>query len=128
MKVATVTYQGEMRSHYRRGASGERYNFDNPPGSDPLPVAVSSVKDARKMAENDVFDVEWTAVGHFARTVGESAKNAGMSLKDMSYRQKQKLVKTLDIDIAGNAPEDELNEAIEPVVEELRMEMELEEV
>lgn len=128
MKLATVTYNGEMRSHYRKGPSGERYHFDNPPGSDPIPVAVGSVEDARSLADQDVFEVEWTAVGHFARTVGESAKDAGLTLKDMSYRQKQKLVSTLDLDVAGNAPEDKLDQAIKPAVDELRKEMELEEV
>lgn len=124
MKVAEVCYVGPMRSHIRHGPSGERYHFKNPMGGDARPLAVSSVRDAKALAENDVFEVEWMPAGELASTVGGAAKSAGKALKDMTYRQKQKLVSSLDADVKGNAPESELEAALEPMVEELLVEME----
>ena len=38
---------------------------------------------------------------------------------DLSYRQKQKMVSALGLEVKGNAPKEELEEALEPVVAEM---------
>lgn len=124
MKLAEVRYVGPMRSHQRRGPSGEQYKFRNPMGGDARPVAVDSLRDAQALADNDVFDVSWTPQGEVAKRLGGSVQTATTALKDISYRKKQKLVTALDADVKGNAPESELEAALEPMVEELVTEME----
>lgn len=119
MKIAEVKYVGPMRSHTRRGPSGEEYHFRNPMGGEPHPTDVNSVQDARALEEQDVFDVEWTAQGEVARRVGRQASSAKDALSALSYRQKQRLTSALNLDVKGNSPEDELEEALEPAVEEM---------
>lgn len=120
MKVATVTYQGRMRSHNRKGPSGQTYHFTNPVSGEPTERPVHSLEDARHFAEEDsTFDVSWTAQGRVARMVGDSVSDAGSVLKNLSYRQKQRLTSALNLEVKGNAPEEELDEALAPAVEEM---------
>lgn len=125
MKVATVTYQGRMRTHNRKGPSGETYHFTNPSSGAPTEQVVQSLEDARHFEQqDDTFDVDWTAQGRVARMVGDSVADAGSVLKNLSYRQKQRLTSSLNLDVKGNAPEEELNEALEPAVQEMTEQIE----
>lgn len=126
MKVAEAQYTGPMRTHHRKGPSGERYQFRNSMGGGSNSVEIMSVEDARKLDQQDVFDVEWTPQGKVARMVAGRVDDTSDVVKELTYRQKQKLVGALDLDIAGNAKEDEIEEALEPVVEEMQHHMEME--
>lgn len=119
MKYAEISYVGPMRSVFRKGESGTEYRFRSPMGGNPRPVAVHNLQDALSLAEQDVFEVDWTVQGEVAKRVGPSASNAKDALADLSYRQKQRLTSTLNLDVKGNAKEDELEEALEPAVEEM---------
>lgn len=118
MKVATVTYNGRMRSENRTGPSGTSYHWrqsDN--GSSE--VSVSSLEDAERFESLGVFSVEWTPQGKVARMAGDTVSGANSVLKELSYRQKQRLTSALDLEVKGNAPEEELDEALGPAVEEM---------
>lgn len=120
MKFAQVQYTGPMRTHNRKGESGEMYHFNSPTGggvSNEVPVSV--LEDAYEFAEQDVYDVEWTAQGEVARRVGRQASSARDALTELSYRQKQRLTSALGLDVQGNSKEDELDEALEPAVEKM---------
>lgn len=121
MKFAQVQYTGPMRTHNRKGKSGEMYHFNSPTGergSNEVPVSV--LEDAYEFAEQDVYDIEWTAQGEVARRVGRQASSARDALTDLSYRQKQRLTSALGLDVQGNSKEDDLDEALEPAVEKDR--------
>lgn len=125
MKVATVTYQGRMRSHNRKGPSGQMYHFSNPVSDDPTTLPVRSLEDARHFEQkSDTFELEYTAQGKVANMVGDSVSNASSVLKELSYRQKQRLTSSLNLEVKGNAPEEELDEALEPAVEEMTQRIE----
>lgn len=119
MKVADVRYTGPMRSSSHKGPSGKRYLFKNPMGGDPRPTPIHSLEDALKFAQQDVFEVDWSVQGEVARRVGPQATNAQDALRELSYRQKQRLTSALDLDVKGNSKEDELERALEPAVEEM---------
>lgn len=119
MKYAQVTYHGPMRSHHRRGPSGETYHWTANSSDSSTVVDVESLADAQAFERQDVFDVRWTPQGEVARRVGPRAQDAHTVLTELSYTQKQKLVSALDLDVAGNSKEEELEEALEPVVEEM---------
>jgi hypothetical protein len=119
MKVANVTYAGTMRSDNRRCPSGEIYRFRNPMGGSPTPISVESLQDAEYFEGNDIFEVEWTAQGEILRQINGPASSAKDALMDLSYRQKQKMVSALGLEVKGNAPKEELEEALEPVVAEM---------
>lgn len=125
MKYADVTYTGPMRSAHRKGESGTEYKFRNPMGGNPSPVAVHSLKDATVLDRQDVFEVDWTVQGEVARRVGPSATDAHEALSGLSYRQKQRLTSALNLDVKGNAKEDELEEALEPAVDEMLKNVEM---
>jgi hypothetical protein len=109
-----------MRTHNRKGPSGERYHFTNPVDGEPTEVPVYSFEDARHFErQDDTFDTSWTAQGRVARMVGDSVSDAASVLKELSYRQKQRLTSSLNLEVKGNAPEDELDEALQPAVEEM---------
>lgn len=96
------------------------YHFGSHTGenaSDWVPVSV--LEDAYDFAEQDVYDVDWTAQGEVARRVGRQASSARDALTDLSYRQKQRLTSALGLDVQGNSKEDELDEALEPAVEKM---------
>lgn len=126
MKIAEVRYTGTMRSNMRKGRDGTLYKFRNPMGGEPIPEPVNSLQDALDFEQVDELEVDWTVQGEVARRVGNHASNAKDALAAMSYRQKQKLVKALGPEgVKGNAPEDELEEALQPVVEEMMTQMEI---
>lgn len=117
MKIARARYTGTMRSHTRNCPSGESYKFRNPMGGEPRWEDIGSVADALDLEEQNVFDVEWTTQGEVARMVGSQVETAKDALEELSYRQKQKLTTALDLDVKGNSPEEELEEALEPAVQ-----------
>lgn len=119
MKYAEIRYTGPMRSVHRKGESGKEYRFSNPMGGSPRPVPVHNLQDALALDKQDVFDADWTVQGEVARRVGPSATDAHEALTGLSYRQKQKLTTALNLDVKGNAKEDELEEALEPAVDEM---------
>lgn len=119
MKIADITYTGPMRSQHRRGATGTEYRFRSPMGGEPTPVEVNSVRDALEFAKQDVFDVDWTVQGEVARRVGTKASDASEALSELSYRQKQKLTTALGLNVKGNSKEEDLEQALEPAVEEM---------
>lgn len=121
MKIAEVTYTGTMRTQTARG-----YRFKSPSSRNRLPTDVDSVSDAEWFETQDVYDVEWTPQGKLARQVGDQVSSAQEALEQLGYRQKQRLVKAWEVNVKANAGEEELDEALEPVAEEMVKEMELE--
>lgn len=119
MKVATVTYTGRMSSHNRTGPSGTRYHWNQTTSDDQEPVEVKSLEDAEQFENQSVFDVTWTPQGKVARMAGDKVSGASSVLKELSYRQKQRLTSALDLDVKGNAPEESLDEALAPAVDEM---------
>lgn len=96
------------------GATGEVYRFKNPLGGDPRPIAVDNIEDAKFFdSKSETIRVEWTAIGVVAR----STKPPLDALKDLGYRQKQRLAKKFDI--RANQKEATLEEELEPYVKEL---------
>lgn len=126
MKIADVRYTGTMRSNMRKGEEGTLYKLRNPMGGEPIPEPVYNLHDALNFERVDELQVDWTVQGEVARRVGRQASNAKDALTSLSYRQKQRLVKALGMeDVKGNAPEEELEEALQPVVDEMMTQMEL---
>ena len=124
MKFAEVSYHGPMRSANRHGEEGAYYKFRNPMGGEPQPEPVYNLNDALSFAKQDVFEVDWTVQGEVARRVGRQVQNAQDSMRELSYRQKQKLTTALGLDVQGNSPEEELDEALEPAVEKMLKQIE----
>lgn len=121
MIVAEVKYTGTMRSQFARG-----YKFSYPSGqSGPIPTDIYSVEDAEWFERQDVYEVEWTSQGKLARKIGGHVDNAKEALEQLGYRQKQKLVKAYEVNIRANAGEEELDEALEPIAEEMVKQMEV---
>ena len=119
MKVAIVKYNGRMRSENRTGPSGESYHWRQSDDGSSNSVGVSSLKDAKRFESLGIFEVEWTPQGKVARMAGDSVSGANSVLKELTYRQKQRLTSALDLEVKGNAPEEELDEALGPAVEEM---------
>lgn len=83
-------------------------------GGEPVPVSLDSVVDALHFDDQgSPFVVEWTAVGLLVR----SAKPPVDALKELGYRQKQKVAKQFDI--RANQSEEDLEEELQPYVEQL---------
>lgn len=78
---------------------------------------IDDAQDAEWFEEQDHFDVEWTAVGRL-KSAADSVTDA---VSDLSYNAKQQLVgeDEFDLDVAGNASDDELEQALREHVEEL---------
>lgn len=120
MNVAEVKYTGVMRSMNARG-----YNFQYPSGNEgPRPTDVTSVEDAEWFESQDVYEVDWTPQGKLARKIETPVENAKEVLSDLGYRQKQRLVKVYEVNVKANASEEELDEALQPVAEEMVKQME----
>lgn len=124
MKVAIAKYTGRGRTHNRSGPSGAEYRWAKRDDGESTAVAISAVEDAQRFETLGIFDVEWTPQGKVARMVGDSVQEAGSVLKDLSYREKQRLTSALNLEVKGNAPEEELTEALAPAVEEMTDEIE----
>lgn len=88
-------------------------------GGEPRSTPVENIHDALEMEKQDVFDVDWTVQGEVLKRVGGQISNTKEALSSLSYRQKQKLISVLGLNVRGNSPEEELEEALEPVVEEM---------
>jgi len=108
-----------MRSDNRRCPSGETYHFPTytGEGGDPW-VSIEDAEDARFLESKEVFEVDWSPIGKLKAKYGD-AKEA--IEEHLDYSEKQQLVggDSLDLDVQGNAAEEELEEALERHVEEL---------
>lgn len=119
MKVATARYTGRSRSHNRSGSSGNVYHWNLNDSGESTEVDIPSVQDAEEFDQLGIFDVEWTPQGKVARMTGDTIRGASSVLKDLSYREKQRLTSALNLDVKGNAKEEELTQALAPAVEEM---------
>lgn len=126
MKYAEVTYSGPMQTHNERGPSGETYRFVNPQGGSPRATAVESVTDALFFEEKgSPFEVEWSAQGDLIKKAGGPISDASEVLKEIGYHQKKKIAKSFGVHPDDSHPDQEqLNEELEPVVEDLKKQME----
>lgn len=126
MRIAEVYYVGRSRRHSRRAPSGERYSFlQGQRGAEDVPASVESVKDAVYFANSEAFEVKWTAAGHIAKLSQELEKpveEIGAMLGGMTYREKQRLAKSLGLKAGG--AEEELDERLKPEIEKLQTSME----
>lgn len=122
MNVAEARFTGHGRSHYRKCPSGRSYQLRRYPGNpdrDDLEwTGISHADDAEWLAEQPNIEVRWKPLGRL-RAASEDALAA---LSDLGYNAKQRLVGPdgFDLDVAGNAPEDEMEAALREHVEELQ--------
>lgn len=117
MKVAEARYVGPMRSHSRQAPSGERFSFSRYPDNPEAEwVAVTDAETAQYLAEQSSIEVRWKPLGRL-RAAGEDAVSA---IEEMSYNAKQRMVGEdgFDLDVAGNASGEELEEALQEHVRE----------
>lgn len=123
MHVAEARYTGQMRSATRRLPDGSRITLRRytEPGDHEW-RGLDSVEAAERLEDEDDIEVRWNTIGRLQALSGDLAG----ALSDWSYRQKQKIVGEMDeADVPGNAPEEELEQAIRDHVEDLRSEGEL---
>ena len=123
MKVAKARYTGPMRSQKRRGPSGTQYHFSNPPGSDGIWVPVASVEDAEKFDSLPVFDVTWTLRGRASRSFGDRLTHTKDAVADFASRRKEWLVSALNLDVSKTREKSQLEQELEPAVEEMAQHM-----
>ena len=123
MKLAEVTYRGQMQSKNVRGPSGEQYHLVNPMGGSPRPVPVEKKADIQFFERNEpTFGVEWTSMGKLMAKISGPVDSI---LDELGYQEKKKVAKEFDVETEESHPtQEELNEALEPVVEDLRRQME----
>lgn len=113
MKVAEVTYQGPMRTHFYKVQSGKRYKLKAHEAK-----AVDSIQDAEEFDEQDGFEVSWTVNGELMRHTDGTLESARQMLSDFGYRKKQELAKSLGI--KANQSEEDLEEALQEEVDSLQ--------
>lgn len=124
MRVAEARYVGPMRSHTRRTPSGTVFEFDRYPDSPEHEwVPITDVADAEYLSEQSAIELRWKPLGR-VKAAGEDAVSA---VGNLSYNVKQRLVGEdgFDLDVAGNAAEDDLDEALQQYVRDLHEEGEL---
>lgn len=126
MKVAEVRYRGRMQTNRVRGPSKKEYRFTNPMGGSPRPTAVDSVEDAQYFEEQgSPFEVEWTTKGELLKRVSGPAVNAAEAVEEFGYQKKKQLASALGVEPESSHPtSEELNEELEPAVEDLKRQME----
>lgn len=123
MLVAEVRYVGRQRRHSRRGPSDERYSWQRRTSGVPdKTVEVENVEDALYFDESDVFEVEWSPLGRIAKATESPVTDAQAALKQIGYREKQRIAKAFGLNAGGT--ESELEERIEPEIETLQEQME----
>lgn len=127
MKVAEARFHGNGRSHHRRCPSGNEYRLRRYPGNadaeDREWTAVESVEDAEYLSEQPNIEVRWKPLGRL-KAASDDALEA---VSDLGYSVKQRLVGSdgFNLDVAGNASEEDLDEALRAHVRELQEEGEL---
>lgn len=123
MKVADVYYEGRSRRHSRRGPTDKRYSWLKTTSKvEDIPEEVEDVEDALHFEGVSVFRVEWTPLGRIAKEADGPVTETEAALQQVGYRTKQKLAKSLGLKADGS--EDELDERIEPHIQELQQQME----
>jgi hypothetical protein len=121
MKVAKARYVGNRAPQTYKGPSNSTYTFNSyGPGvpEEHAIVEIDDIDDARHFADHPAVEVEWTPWG----TIKREAEGPVESVKDLGYTLKQKLVGDdgFDLEVAGNAAEEEMNEALEEHIKELQ--------
>lgn len=135
MKQAKFTGRG--RSHGRKGPSGTQYTFrkrywtDIPDEDDAahfegrvncLEFRTKPTADKAKEAVESAEE----AVSGFLAAVREAGGSAAAMLEGMGYDQKHDAADELDVNVAGNASHEALNDAITGEVDRLKEAGELE--
>lgn len=116
MKLATVSYEGSVRHKRHRAPSGRVYRFNG------TGVAISSLEDMRYFAGKPNYEVDANTVGLLAERYGDEIGEVKGGLKEMGYRQKQKIAKMAGI--SANQAEEDLEDALEDLAEQLKRDME----
>lgn len=121
MKIARARYVGNRAPQTYKGPSAETYTFKSygsEVDEEHALVALDDLDDARYFEDHPAVAVEWTAWG----TIKREAEGPVNSVKDLGYAMKQKLVGEdgFNLEVAGNAAEDEMNEALEEHIKELQ--------
>lgn len=111
MKVATVTYTGRKGDHTRKMPDGEKLRFRARHKDDPG-VDLESVDYAEQLETKPNYEVDWTARGRIYVS--------GSSILELGYQKKRSLASDLDLSFDGQPDEDELDDAIEDMVETLK--------
>lgn len=126
MQIAQVQYTGPMRTKITRAPSGRQYHFQHITGGNEEAgmASISDAADARYFEKKEVYDVKYTGPGQLISAVDEPLNSVEAMLGDMAYRQKQRLVSSLGLDVAGNASEEEFDQALEPAIKDLQRSME----
>ena len=124
MKIATVRHTGRLRRvKHRPPGSTETYSFTSRSRiEDSNSVPMESLSDAQYFADRDVFEVNWTPLGKALTSVSIPSTGATAMLKEMKYQQKQHLAASLNL--GGGGTEEDLNDRLEPAIEDLQSEME----
>lgn len=117
MKIAEVHYNGRTRNKETTTPHGERYSFAG--GS----AVVESIADARWFEDEFAYDVEWTGRGRIVEEFADDAADAREAVENIGYQTKRKLVNQFDLETESQE-EDVLEEALEPVAEEVQEIME----
>lgn len=120
MNVAEAKYTGRGRSTHRKAPSGRTFMLRRYPGNDDeeLPwVGIEHAEDAEWLSEQPNIEVRWKPLGRL-RAASDDAVSA---LSELGYKAKQRLVGAdgFDLDVAGNASEDELEEALREHIDQL---------
>lgn len=119
-KIAEVRYTGSMRSHTRRGPSGEQYRLYNTPHTDDKWEPVYEVVDAHAFEDADVLDFRWTGMGKVLSELDGPASETEAMLEQLGYRAKRRIAKRLGLEFDGNPKEAQLDEALEPELDDLQ--------
>lgn len=117
MRVADVEYDGPMRQNRQRTPNGNVYILDIQTTTE-----VNSVADAEWFERGNSVTVNWTPQGRIILKLRDEVDGTGELLESLAYRSKQKLASAFGI--KGNQSEDDLDEQLQPVVEDLQQEME----
>lgn len=118
MKIADVTYEGPMRTHYYNVPSGDDYNMRR---GEPVPVY--DVHDVERFeSQQPTFDVSYTVQGWILKEFGTDVSEALDEILDYGYRQKQSIAKRLGI--KANQKEEELEEELEEQIQGLQSQLE----
>lgn len=126
MKYAEVTYTGPMTSNTVHGPSNESYRFRNPMGGSPRPTTIEDVDDALFFErQGDPYTVEWSTQGKLAKKLGGPVSDVKEALSDVGYHEKKRLAKAFGVKPEASHPtQEELDAELEPVVEDLKHQME----
>ena len=95
-------------------------------GGSPRPTVVEDVDDALFFErQGDPYSVDWSTQGKLAKKVGGPVSDVSEALKEIGYHEKKRLAKALGVEPEESHPtQEELDAELEPVVEDLKHQME----